>query len=628
MALGIVALELICCLGLGAAILRLLKIDDELTPGEHAIFAFAAGFGALGWLVFPLGIWGLLDKSWLLGLLLAGSSGVVLIRRKGWPRPARPDNITWILSALILLVLLLDLAEGLSPPGDADSLAYHFTAIKHFLDAGRIIFILRPGDGSIPYLTQMTYLPVLALGGERALTLWTMVSGWAPAALLFAICRHHLNQNWSLAVTLIFLTTPAMIYGAGTGQIEARLAMFVLLAAWATARGRETGRLNYVIFAGLATGFYGGSKYLGLLFAAACGLTLLAQRRWLIHGLTFSAAALVAGFQWYAWNGIHTGDPFFPMFFQWLGRDDLLLWSKEQNLFYQQVFMNYDRPLPRTPLWFLLFPFQATLNSPPIIEAKAVGLGPFAFLILPFAAMGVWRFRHRILGSRLLVYGTIAFLFYAIWFFSGPSQRVRHLLPVLPLLLICLTAAAERLSPRGQLRRPLTATVAAVIFFQIFVDVIFSVKYLRHVASGENRESFLLKNVKHYAPVPWINAHLSQSDKLFIGERQLLYFLKVPYLFSSSATQSAVNTREDQKDPVIMFKQLQTAGITHVLGVRSDGEEKKLSPTTLELLSRTNCLTLLNRFDADGIGSRTFSQSMSSKTMIDLLALNDAACMK
>lgn len=629
MALGIVALELMCCLGLGAVILRLLRIDDEFTPGEHAAFAFVIGFGILGWLIFPLGLLGVLNKSALFGLLLAGSSGVILLRQKKWSLSAdRPDGLGWGLSALILAAMLLDLAEGLSPPGDADSLAYHFTAIKHFLDAGRIVFILRPGDGSIPYLTQMTYLPALALGGERALTLWTMVSGWAPAALLFVVSRRHLSQNWSLAATLIFLTTPAMIYGAGTGQIEARLAMFVLVAAWAAARSLETGRLNYAVLAGLAVGFYGGSKYLGLLFAVACGLTLLAQKRWLAHGLVFSAVTLAAGFQWYAWNGIHTGDPFFPMFFQWLGRDDLLLWSKEQNLFYQQVFMNQDRPLPRTLFWFFLFPFQATLDSPPITEAKAVGLGPFALLVLPFAALGAWKFRNRVPGSRLLIYGAIAFLFYALWFFSGPSQRVRHLLPILPLLLICLTVAAERFSKQGRFQWPLAAAVAATVSFQMFVGAVFSVKYLRYIASDESRESFLLRNIKHYAPVPWINARLSKSDKLFISERQLFYFLEMPYLSGSPSTQSAVNTREGQEDPVILFRQLKAAGITHVLGARGNEGEKKLSPPALELLSRTNCLDLLNKFEAAGIGSRTFSASTSSKTTLDLFKLNDAACLK
>ena len=54
--------------------------------------------------------------------------------------------------------------------------------------------------------------------------------------MLFVLCRRHLGFNWSLAVTLIFLTTPAVIYGGGSGQVETRIALFVMVAAWGTAR--------------------------------------------------------------------------------------------------------------------------------------------------------------------------------------------------------------------------------------------------------------------------------------------------------------------------------------------------------------------------------------------------------
>ena len=85
--------------------------------------------------------------------------------------------------------------EGIAPPADADTLAYHFTIPKQFLEAGRIEFIPRALEGAIPLIVQMTYVPALGLGGEMALTLWTMATGWAAAALLFVLCRKHLGVN-------------------------------------------------------------------------------------------------------------------------------------------------------------------------------------------------------------------------------------------------------------------------------------------------------------------------------------------------------------------------------------------------------------------------------------------------
>jgi hypothetical protein len=174
MALVIVLLQIASCLGFGALLLKGLRLSSEFSPSEEAIFSFAIGFGVLGWLVFPLGIAGLLADGWLLGLLLLGLPGLLILKIPTQINHC-PDLVGWLLISLIGVAAVFDIAEALAPPGDADTLAHHFNVPKLFLQAGVIEFILRPIDGSVPYLVQMTYLPVLGLGGERALTLWTMV---------------------------------------------------------------------------------------------------------------------------------------------------------------------------------------------------------------------------------------------------------------------------------------------------------------------------------------------------------------------------------------------------------------------------------------------------------------------
>ncbi len=626
-AAAVVLLEVVGCLGLGTALLRFLKVDDDFSAGECLAFAFVVGFGLLGWLVFPLGIVGLLQEPWLFALLIVGACGMVFWR-KGMPRLIEsPDVVAWCLLVLIAAVMVLDLAEGLSPPGDADSLAYHFNAPRLFLEAGRINFILRPLDGAIPYLTQMTYIPALGLGGEKALTLWTMLSGWAAAAMLFVLCRRHLDLRWSLATALVFLTVPTVVYAAGSGQIEIRMAMFVMVAAWATARALETGRLNYAVLAGLAVGFYAGSKYIGLLFALSCGLTILVQRRWLAHGLVLSLAAFVAGFQWYFWNAVHTGDPFFPMLFQWLGRDDLLLWDKAQDLYFKNTFFAFDRVVPRTLYWLFVYPFWATLDPSPTIEAGRTGFGPFELVMLPFAALGAWKFRASIKGSPLFVYGVLAFLFYALWFFSGASQRVRHLLPVLPLLMLCFMVVSVRFASTRRIRTPLIAAIMVTAFLQLGGQALFSLKYLKYFASGESRETFLQENVKNYAPIPWINAKLSKSDKLLISQRQLFYFLDIPYLFGSPHTQAVIDLRPGQDDPRILYRQLREAGITHLLISPVSGYKKTKYVNPFEALNKIGCLEFMKRFRANSVTSRTLPGINSAITSFDILKLKPAKCL-
>ena len=628
-ALGVVLLQTLCCLGLGAAALRMLKIDADLGTGEHWALSFATGFGVLGWLIFPLGVAGYLSAAPLAALLTAGALGGVLLRR---PRVSvsRPvfDAIGKGLLILLGIVGVFDLMEGIAPPADADSLAYHFSVPKQFLEAGRIEFILRAIEGAVPFGIQMTYVPALALGGEKALTLWTMVSGWAPAFVLFVFCRRHLGLNWSLTVTLIFLTTPAVIYGGGSGQVETRIALYVMVAAWALARALETGQSRYAVLAGLGCGFFAAAKFTGLLFASAAGVVVLFQRRWLMHGMVFGVALLAAGFQWYAWNGLHTGDPVFPMLFQWLGRDDLNIWTKAHDLVFKEQYFASEILLPQSLLWFLLYPFKATLAYTGLPDAGRVGFGPYGILLLPFAVLGLWRFRDRIRNSPLMTYALLAFLFYVLWFFFGGSQRIRHLLPVLPLFLICVTVAAQWLTAGGAYRNPLLASVMAVVFLQMAGHGLFALNYAKFLINDTDRQAFLMRNVEAFQAVPWINANLKKSNRVFIVHRQLKYFIEIPFFFGSPLYQSAVELRPGKSDTRTLYRQLRSVGITHMLIVSGTGKKGTTYRDPFGLLERAGCLVRLKRFEGKKMPSRTLPALVSGRQAFDLLQLGDEGCLR
>lgn len=627
-ALGVVLLQALCCLGLGAAALRTLKIDADLDTGEHWALSFATGFGVLGWLIFPLGVAGYLSAAPLTALLTVGALAAVLLRR---PRASIPrpdlDTIGKGLLTLLGVVAVFDLMEGIAPPADADSLAYHFAVAKQFLETGRIEFIYEPIVGAVPFGVQMTYVPALGLGGEKALTLWTMVSGWAAGALLFVLCRRHIGLNWSLAVMFIFLTTPAVIYGGGTGQVEPRAALFVMVAAWAVSRALETGRANYVVLAGLGAGFFAAAKYTGLLFIATSGLVLLLQRRWLSHGVLFGGAFLAAGFQWYAWNALHTGDPVFPMLYQWLVQDEHAWWTKAYDLEFKKGYFASENPLPRSLFWLLAYPFKATLGGTPLPDAGRVNFGVYGLLVFPFAALGLWRFRDYVRKSPLLTYALLAFLFYVFWFFFGGSQRIRHLLPVLPLFLIAVTVAAERLTAEGAYRGPLMASVAAVVVLQMSGHGLFALNYVKYLTRDTGREAFLNRNVNAYAAVPWINANLKKTDRIFIFRRQLRYYLQIPNFFGS-AHQTEVEMRPGKTDARSLYRQLRQAGITHFLLSPDFDKDRKAYKSPMDLLDEAACLVKLRSFQARRSKSRTLPTLSSERKTLDVLRLADEGCLR
>lgn len=611
----ITLLQVLAAIGFGAYLLKIFGVLAECNNGEALTLSFAAGVGFLGWLVFIVGITGFLTPLYLGLLLVLGLPGLLLLRSPFPLSMVRFNFLEWALMALIILAFFFDITEALSPPGDADTLAYHFGLPQKFIAAGRINFEPRAMDGAVPLLVQMTYVPVLALGGETALTLWTFLSGWALGALLFVFAKRWLPQTWSLAIVLVFMTTAAVVYGAGSGQVEVRNALFVLLAAFATGKATKTGQLKYAVLAGIAVGFFVGTKYLGLLFAVAIGIVLIAQKGWLLRGTVYSIAVFAVGTQWYLWNFLHTGDPVFPVLFDFIGNPDIGIWDIAHQTA-MHSYMDNELAVPINLWQFLAYPFKVTLSPLPAFDATRVGFGPFPLLLAPFAAAGIWHYRSRIsIRNELVVYAVIAFLYYVFWFFSGSSQRVRHLLPILPLILIVLTVSAERYTANRPSLKPVGAAFAFTILLQLTGHTVFSLKSIHYVFSDESRDAYLGRMISFYEAVPWINANLDPSHKVLSMVRWYEYLLEIPYYRAETKTQSLINLLPEASSPELFFQQAQAQGVTHILSSPTANEEKgSILNQFISALQQRGCLIPIQTFS----GSFYFSRTLASLTKTKL----------
>jgi len=630
-AFGVLILEFAACIGFGATALRLLGLLGTLRRAEQVAWGFAIGFGVLGWLLFFQGIAGLYSPVALATLLAVGVAGLVFIwggdckaAAEQAPPPYTPFD--WMLVAALVLALLFDFFEGLAPPVDGDTLAYHFAMPKQFIEQGRLFFVPRAMDGAIPLLGQMTYIPVLALGGEKALTLWTMLSGWMATYLLFHVCRRFLDHRWSLALASIFLTVPAVVYGGGGGHVEIRNALFVLVAAFAVSEAVRTGRLKFAVLAGLGVGFFMAGKYIGLLFALASGLAILRQRRWFIHGLVLTTVALVAGGQWYVWNWMHTGDPFFPVLYGVLDYSNLAIWSIEQNEALKGLLATLETAVPASVFWAIAYPFVATLKGYPVFESGRTGFGPFVLLALPFAMASVWRFRDKLKSSPLLTIALITVLFYGFWFFSGSSQRVRQLLPALPLLLVCVGVAAAKWAKAEEMTKPLAATVLITLGLQLAGQGLFSLGAIKYALKDQSREDYLRRYVTGYDTAEWVNGHLKGPVKLYTRMRYLNYLLDVPYFYSHAQQEGVIYNARIATDARRFFRELNSRGITH-MAVFEDAQENTPPHKGGHLwrpLLAAGCLEKIAEVEVKSLASRTLQITSTSRNFV--LKMNDGPC--
>ena len=618
MAVLIVGLQLISCLGYGALLLRMTGTQDTLRADEQIAWALGLGSGVIGWLMFFVGVGGLFTEAAYTLVLALGLAGTIYVKDpliecgkslRDW-RPGRGEIVS--LGALGLFGAL-SLAGALVPPTDADSLAYHFYLPKYFDSLGRIEFVPRAVDGAAPLLAQMAYLPVYGLGGEKALTIWVMANGWISAFLLFSLSRRFLSPEWSLVTTLLFITVPAYVYGAGAGQVEVRISIFVMIAAFSLSAAVRTGLVRHAVVCGIAVGFFMGSKYTGLLFALACGLIIVIQRRWFIHGAVLTGVSVLVGSQWYIWNMIHTGDPVFPMMFELL-KDavDYRYWDALQHRIFVEQYLNIEKSLDITITNFFGYPFIATFFDLEGLESSRTGLGPYGFVALPFAVLGMWFTRHRVSVNALLIVGGLAFLFCAIWFFAGSPQRVRHLLPIYPVILLVVSVAAVEGARKVSSVPILACGIVITLIIQFGGTALFSFGNVRHLIGANTRSQYIGDRVSGYSAVEWINGRLRSTDHVYIEQRELAYLIKSRVYLGHPLTQSLVKSHALAGDPQILRRQLLDQGISHfLLPTVSLADDNPLGQ-----LVALGCINVVKSFKTKTLRSRTLEafQRETTKT--------------
>lgn len=608
-------------LGAGSITLHVSGIRKTLSLSEDFAISLSLGAGFIGWLAFFPGIIGYFSQSTFTYMLLFPCIGLIpmWMRLRGASMNCAKASFSMIEKIMIgglAIIIFFDLAEAISPQADADTMAYHFATPSLFLHYGKLEFIPRAIDGAVPLLQQLGYGVALSLGGELLANLWLAVTGWAIGIMTFVTTLRLSTRTWALVCTLVVMTTPAIIYGAGTGQVEARSAAYVIVAAFAVLLAIKEDHLGFAFIAAIAAGLFFGTKYTGLLIGFACGIVfLLHGRRYFRHTVVFSFVAVVVGAQWYAFNYYHTGDPIFPLLWNIVDYPVNFPWSDAQNLHIKELNNISESPLAKNLIWFFLYPFLATLEPLPQFGSSRVGLGITWLLLLPLALAGAWQRRHSFLQSSAAIFIAIGLIYYVVWFFFGTSQRVRHLLPVYPLVLIALVClSSQAINCWQTLRFPCAFAIIAVLLVQFGGYSLFSFKYIDYVASKTTSTAFLQRNIVGYDVVIALNTILNKNDRVLVTYRPWLYRLNVPYFYAHPDLQDEVSLRPENVDPRLFLKQLENKRITHVVTKPSDLNNMETNSPLQKLmisLQSNTCAKIIRQIEVLAWPSRTLQLKSS-----------------
>ena len=415
-----------------------------LTPLERFLFSCGVGLNLVSLYVLAVGLAGRLNRWWFIVpavCVAALSAWQIWQRRNRVPiRQALPqptvgapsdDGIStrwlWLAAPFVAVIFL----GGALPPIDFDVREYHLQAPKEFFQEGKIFFLRHNVYGNMPLGSEMFSLLAMVLLDDwwlGALVGKTVIAAFGPltALALFAAGRRFASSGAGVVAAVLYLSVPWVSKVSTSGLIEGVLAFYLFLSVYAVLLWRKT-RANdepqrwwnrgdaYLALAGFCSGGAVSCKYPAVLFVA---LPLLAfvgvssiRRPWkpvAIYLLTLLAGCGL----WFAKNWALTGNPVYPLLYEWLGGTTR---TADINGRWLRAHQPHE------------FSLAALAHGLSAVVLKSSWLSP---VMAPLALVGLLVRRYRPLAIALA--GYFAFIIAAWWLFTHRIDR--FWVPALPLL--------------------------------------------------------------------------------------------------------------------------------------------------------------------------------------------------
>ena len=388
--------------GLGAALGRRALAAGGLLgdegPAVRLALSAGLGLGLISLLVWGLGMVGLFRPWAAWGLVIALA---VLLRRDlllvgrdaRTLRLPRPDNALqrWF-RFYGLIALSLAFLSALAPPTAWDSLVYHLTGPRLYMEAGRIAQPFDLPYLGMPQLAHMQFTLGMLLLGDGPPALFHFGYGLMAVTMTAALARRAFGRTAAWFAGALLLSVPTLFTLMSRPYVDVTLLFYATAAFYAflrwrashSARDPETG---WLVLLGLFCGFGGGVKYTAVAIPFALGLSIIwvsrrdgpaaAVRRLSLVAVISMAVVL----PWVLENWLTTGNPVYPFFF-----DDALYWDEWRGWW-------YDRPgtgLAATAPWRLLIvPLEATILGTEGTEFYEATLGPL-LLVAGGLLLFVW----------------------------------------------------------------------------------------------------------------------------------------------------------------------------------------------------------------------------------------------
>jgi len=533
-------------------------------PLGDALVGAVLGLGGLSMALFVLVARGHAQRGTFYVLIgLCGLAGVAYLAHRlvSWLRERHgklPSGSSLAGVALLVLLASAALIPALAPPSmsDWDSLAYHLSVPKLYIEHGGLHYISFMSHSNFPMLTEMLYVPGLALGDPVAAKLVHFWTGVMLVLTVILLVKRHFNPRAAVLAAIGVAGMPIVLWEATTAYIDLATALYTILCVYLLLNYLDKPARGSLVMCGLAAGFAASTKMTGLAAIPLIAIWLVADRYaterkidWK-GALGFVAIALAVCSPWYIKSLVYTGNPVYPFFYSIFGGRD---WTAALAANYAMLQSHFG--MGRGLASFLSLPYDLTFRSDAFYDTPGLYIGPILLVGVPVLLLGRC-------GSRKLVGLTLFFLAQiVVWF--ALTQQSRYLIPAFAILAVVLVEIVYRDERLKVARIALAGVFVATSLFGIWTLVPAITSAAPVVFGRETRDDYLSRTLDIYPAQQYMNENLPRTAKVALFGDTRGFYLDRDYVWADPGhnaefTQEYTSVKE-------YGTKLRQVGVTHAM---------------------------------------------------------------
>lgn len=513
--------------GFGKRVISLFRLDIE-EAGERLVYSIALGYGLAGYIVYIMGLTGLIYRQYLWGLLLVlfifsfrDTVSVSLqigrsIRASFYKLFERDVPV---FNKLVILFIFTAIAAtfigALMPPLGNDSLAYRMAQVRIYADSHRVSYVPFSRESLWPNLTEMLFTFGLVMGSDILVKIFAWSFGIVSALAVFFVSKRLFSGAAAIVAAAMFLLTPAIFSQMTYAYVDIPMALYSFLFLAAFIRFTKKNDLRWAVLAGIFAGFVMSVKYSGVIVMGSMAMVALysmvkaGDKKVFFKGLAVMAVfCFMFSFSWYFRAFIVKGNPVYPYLPDVFSGNG---WYRNAEGLVGSAF---------SPLGAFLIPWDTAMNP---ARFGGENLGVYFLVFAPLALF--IREKKRYAEFMIFAIGYII-----VWLFVDPYV-LRFIFPALLPIAILTGGGVDSALRMDRLVSAAVKTVFIVIsVLSIGILGYRTVPAAKVALHLETRSDYLSRKERTYDVSEYIRENLPENAKLLLVDEIRVYYMERPYI--------------------------------------------------------------------------------------------------